>query len=484
MVTGLTHIAVTPTPAMNTASVTVDWDSIPGVTQYRFRFRPLGGSWNASTITGSQRTMNYLSFNSTYEVQVRVFESQLGANVQGEYTKTYTFTTPPEGGKLPDCINPNSFNVTLNSPVSASISWSSVPNATTYIVQMRPKNTLVWGGTSTSGNSVTFTALSPNTVYEYRVRTTCTPGYTANSSADFSAVDTFLTPSLGNCGTISNLLVSNVGLSNATLTWNPTNYASAYQVEMRLKNGGVWGGTTTLDTSFTFNNLSANSTYEYRVRAFCNNPLLTNTASGSFSSIGEFTTNAQTLTACLPPTNIQTAPTTNSVVVTWDTALNGMQYFINLKTAAATTWGGTTVSTNTRTFNNLSPNTSYQVRIRTVCTPGTTFSANSVFSDTVLFMTTALANKFETGSANEAITVYPNPTRDWLNIDYTSETQEPVLIQVRDMTGRLLNTTQLIPMIGKNPAQVDMSSLSNGIYWIQITQNGVLKFTNRVQKTN
>ena len=80
--------------------------------------------------------------------------------------------------------------------------------------------------------------------------------------------------------------------------------------------------------------------------------------------------------------------------------------------------------------------------------------------------------------------VYPNPTRDWLNIDYTSETEEPVLIQVRDMTGRLLNTTQLIPMIGKNPAQVDMSSLSNGIYWIQISQNGTLKFTNRVQKSN
>ncbi|MBU3676999.1 MAG: fibronectin type III domain-containing protein, partial [Chitinophagaceae bacterium] len=352
LVTGLTHIASTPVSGQTTASVTVDWNDVSGVTQYRLRYRPVGGTWNASTITGSQRVMN-LAFNTTYEVQARVYES---ASVQGEYTTTYTFTTPQEATKLNDCQVPSP-TATVNNPSSATITWNGVTYGTNYIVQVRPKNTLVWGGTSTAGNSVTFNALSPNTTYEYRVRATCTPGYTSNGTSNFSAIDSFTTSPLANCGTIANLSVTNVGINNATIRWSPTVYASSYQVEMRLKNTAVWGGTTLTDTFFTFTNLSANSQYEYRVRAFCNNPLLTNSASGAFTSIGEFTTNAQTLTACLPPTNIQTTPSTNSVAISWDTAVNGMQYFVNLKAQNAASWGGTTVATNNITFANLSPST-------------------------------------------------------------------------------------------------------------------------------
>ncbi|MGI9191616.1 MAG: fibronectin type III domain-containing protein [Chitinophagaceae bacterium] len=477
LVTGLTHTAATPVSGQISANVTVDWDDVPGVTQYRLRIRPQGGTWNASTITGSQRIMN-LAFNTTYEVQARVYESQ---QVQGEYTTTYTFTTPVEGNKLPDCLTPPT-SVTVNNPSSVTISWPSAVNATSYIVQVRPKNSLVWGGSSTSGNSITFNSLSSNTVYEYRIRTTCTPGYTSNGTSSFSAVDSFTTTPLANCGTINNLTVNNVGINNATIRWSPTLYASAYQVEMRLKNTAVWGGTTTVDTSFTFNNLSANSQYEYRVRTFCNNPLLTNTTSGTFSAIGEFTTNAQTLTTCLPPTNIQTTPTANSVGITWNTALNGMQYFVNLKTQNAGSWGGTTVSTNNITFSSLSPSTNYQVRIRTVCTPGTTFSANSVFSDTVLFVTTSLANKFDIGTGAESIRVYPNPIRDWLHIDYTSQTEDPVVVYVRDMSGRVINTIQVAPMIGENPIEIDFRNAANGLYVVQIVQSGTLKFTSKITK--
>ncbi|MGI9191617.1 MAG: fibronectin type III domain-containing protein [Chitinophagaceae bacterium] len=479
LVSNLTHIASTPAVGATGASVTVDWDSIPGVTQYRFRIRPQGGNWNTSTITGSQRTVS-LAFNTTYEVQVRAY---INSTTQGEYTTVYTFTTPLEGGKLQDCLTPTT-SVTVNSPSSATVSWSSATNGASYVVQVRPKNSLVWGGSSTSGNSITFNALSSNTIYEYRIRTTCTPGTTVNGTSNFSAVDSFTTLTLGSCGTVNNISVTNVGINSATIRWSPTLYASSYQVQMRLKNSASWGGTTLTDTSFTFNNLSANSQYEFRVRAFCNNPSLTNTPSGLFSSIGEFTTNAQTLTACLPPTNIQTTPTANSVGITWNTALNGMQYFVNLKTQNAGSWGGTTVSTNNITFSSLSPSTNYQVRIRTVCTPGTTFSANSVFSDTVLFVTTSLANLFETGIEASAVRVYPNPAQHLLHIDYSSLNTEPVHVALHDMAGRLIYENKMTPLVGDNNIEIDLSSVSSGLYMLSVIQQGKRLFMNKVQKSN
>ncbi|MBU3677872.1 MAG: T9SS type A sorting domain-containing protein, partial [Chitinophagaceae bacterium] len=145
-------------------------------------------------------------------------------------------------------------------------------------------------------------------------------------------------------------------------------------------------------------------------------------------------------------------------------------------------WGGTTVATNNITFANLSPSTNYQVRIRTVCTPGTTFSANSVFSDTVVFVTTSLANKFNNQLGEEAISVYPNPTRDWLHIDFTSASEETLVVYVRDMSGRCLKTIQMQTMPGQNPMDIDLRDVVDGLYLIQIQQAGIIKSTQKVLK--
>jgi hypothetical protein len=482
LVTGVTHNAATPITGQTTASITVDWDDVPGVTQYRMRFRLQGGNWNASTITGSQRIMN-LQFDKSYEVQVRAYES---ASVQGEYTTTYTFNTPASPGKLPTCLAPTDIAVTMNSPVSATLSWTSSTYGVNYFVEMRAVNSLVWGGTTTTGNSVTFPALTPGASYEFRIRTTCLTGYTEFGTSPFSAIDTFVMPTMNVCGNVTNLNTVSTTANSATISWTPVAFATSYQVQMRLKNTASWGGTTTASTSFTFTNLSGSSIYEYRVRAMCNAvPAVTTTPTGLFTSVSEFTTaSAPVLGTCLPPTNIVAVPSSNSVSITWDSAANDMSYFINIKQANAASWGGTTVNTLSRTFTSLSPSTDYQIRIRTACTPGTTTSPNSVFSDTVFFTTTSIANKAIFDEASAAVwNVYPNPTRDNLHIDFNSQSTDNVRVEVRDMTGRLIQTQQYEPMIGKNTLDISLQSAANGLYLIQIYQGSKLQFMNKVQKT-
>lgn len=484
IVTGLTHSAVTPVAGQNAATITVDWADVPGLTQYRMRIRTLGGNWNPSTITGSQRTMTNLAFNTTYEVQVRPYES---ATVQGEYTSTYTFTTPQEPGKLPSCDFPINITAISATPFTVTISWTGANFGVNYVVEMRLKNSLVWGGSSTSANSITFNSLSPNTTYEFRIRTACEIGYTETVNSAFSTIDTFKTLSINACGTVTNLTTVGTTTNTATVSWSPVSFATSYQVQMRLKNTATWGGTSVVGTSVTFNNLSSSSVYEYQVRAFCNGvPVVTSSPTGAFSSIAEFTTGvAPVVPSCLPPTNITTTPTSNSVTVNWDSVAFGTSYFINIKPANSNTWGGTTVSTLSRTFINLSPSTNYHVRIRTTCAPGTTLTPSSIFSDTVFFATTAMANKANFGTEGPATCqVYPNPTRDNLHVDFTSQSTEPVRIEVRDMTGRLIQVQRIEAMIGQNTFDINLQSSADGLYLLHIYQGSTLQFMNKVQKTH
>jgi hypothetical protein len=188
---------------------------------------------------------------------------------------------------------------------------------------------------------------------------------------------------------------------------------------------------------------------------------------------------------CLPPTNIVATPTANSVTVTWDSASNASNYFINIKQANAASWGGTVVNTLSRTFNSLSPSTDYQIRIRTSCTPGTTTSNNSVFSDTIIVTTTALANKAVFGTDDMAsYKVYPNPTRDNLHVNFMSQSNDEVRIDVRDMTGRLIQSQRIEPMIGENTFDINLQSSADGLYLIQIYQGTTMQFMNKIQKTH
>jgi hypothetical protein len=482
MVTGLTHNTATPVSGNTSASVTIDWNDVVDVTQYRLRYRAVGGNWNPNTITGSQRVLT-LAFNTTYEVQVRVYES---GSVQGEYTRTYTFTTPSDPGKLPDCTIPTNITTTINSAVSATINWTAASQAATYLVEMRPKNTLVWGGSSTSTTSKTFVSLSPSTTYEFRIRTHCTPGTTENGTSVFSAVDTFRTSAMAPCGAVQNLTTSSVTANSVGLQWSSVSFATGYQVQLRLKNTAVWGGTTTAGTSFTFNNLSGSSTYEYRVRAFCNNtPALTTTTSGAFTTVGEFTTSATpVLATCLAPTNVVVTPSLTTLAMSWDSAANANRYFLNIKQASSSTWGGTTSYGLSYTFSNLAPATNYHIRLRTVCNVGTTVNSNSAFTDTIFTATTALPNKMINGHIDLPIAIYPNPTRDILQIDYSSNTSELVRVLVLDVTGRTVYTTEAKPLIGENNITLNLSMLQDGIYVVRVLQGNEVRFVGQVTKTN
>jgi len=66
------------------------------------------------------------------------------------------------------------------------------------------------------------------------------------------------------------------------------------------------------------------------------------------------------------------------------------------------------------------------------------------------------------------ITVYPNPVKDFLVVDFNSEKLEKARYQLFDGTGRLINTGEL-----KNlKTEINTSTLSSGLYMLSISSGG------------
>ncbi|MBL7728994.1 MAG: M4 family metallopeptidase, partial [Dinghuibacter sp.] len=103
---------------------------------------------------------------------------------------------------------------------TATISWNSMPGATTYSVQYKPNGASSWFSAGTVTDTfINFSYLNHSTLYDWRVRPSCNGNY---SYAQF----TTLAPICAVPGTLSSIVVD----TTATLSWNPTNYGTSFTI--------------------------------------------------------------------------------------------------------------------------------------------------------------------------------------------------------------------------------------------------------------
>ncbi|RQO30489.1 hypothetical protein DBR32_13060 [Taibaiella sp. KBW10] len=83
--------------------------------------------------------------------------------------------------------------------------------------------------------------------------------------------------------------------------------------------------------------------------------------------------------------------------------------------------------------------------------------------------TTSLVDVIKGHQFKEALVVYPNPTKSDVNFDYTFTKNTTATVKVLDVTGRVVFTQAYGKQaIGKKSFKIDMSSLSNGMYSIEL----------------
>ncbi len=156
----------------------------------------------------------------------------------------------------------------------------------------------------------------------------------------------------------------------------------------------------------------------------------------------------------LPPVNLKTTEiTSNSAFLSWDVTTEGSFYIINMKKETDENWTIYSVNDNYTEMFNLEPNTTYQWRVKS-----TKFSFESRFSDIVTFKT---LNGSNIDYNKDDITIYPNPTSNFVNINGIDNIEKVIIY---NSLGKIVSQ--------EYTNTIDVSLYPSGIYIFNIiTQN-------------
>lgn len=277
---------------------------------------------------------------------------------------------------LGSCLAPKSLTVSNITGSNATVSWVAVSGATGYNLQWRAVGSAAWTTVNNAGNPYNITGLPPSDEIEVQVQTVCGNG---NSAYSYGVI--FISSSGGgggnpSCGTPGNLTASATSSTSGLASWSAVSGANSYQLSYKLSNATNWSNPVNLtSTSYTLTGLSAGSTYNVRVSATCSG-VASNYATTTFTTTGG------NGAACGAPGNLSaTANSSSTANISWSAGSGASYYQLYYKTASSAYWSAAiTVIGTTFALSGLAANTSYNVRVRTVCASGTSVFVNTTFT--------------------------------------------------------------------------------------------------------
>lgn len=268
---------VSPVNATNNLpqSIAFTWENLPNASSYGLEiseastFQSL--NVNQAGITGTSFVVNNLTLGKTYFW--RVFAMINGE--KGNYSQVWTFTTESTQVSLPPAttlVSPS--NESTNQPIALSFSWTTVPTATSYRIQISTSSSFssyVVNQGSITSTSYQATNLTENTTYYWRVRTANEAGNGARSSVwSFKTGSTILNSAPGPATLISPTN-SSLGIGRPVkFTWRKEPNATSYRIQIATSQN--FGSTIVVnqgsiaDTTVTISNLNASTRYFWRIR--------------------------------------------------------------------------------------------------------------------------------------------------------------------------------------------------------------------------
>lgn len=345
---------------------------------------------------------------------------------------------------------PTGLNTASIAAASAVLSWASTGAGSSYTVQYKTSSSTNWQSSpALSTNTFNLTGLAPSTTYNWQVKSGCSP---------YSAPVNFTTTAgVSNCTIPSGLTTSGIAYNSAKCNWIAASGAVQYTVEFKLSSATTWTTAGTSATnSFMLSGLAAGKGYDWRVKANCS----------GFSSAISFTTTQTTSggggATCVAPSGLTgVALSSVSARLTWQAVPNAGSYVLQIRRQGTMTWYsmGTTTLLSVRVIN-LMPGTTYEWRIKAVCS---NYSAIAV-------VTTPAAMPF--GMDDEdfdtpVIHLFPNPARDVLNVQYSGNITKDHSWFIADAVGRIVKTLDALPEFGI----IDVSVLPGGVYFLGVSQS-------------
>lgn len=374
--TGLNPNATTLTiTSVESTSVVMGWIKVEGASGYYLERKVGSGSWAALSTISSADTVTYtnssLTPNTSYSYRIRAFKTYSGTDGVSSYSSTQTITTAPD--------KVTGLTVSTRGINSLSVSWNGAAGATFYIVQRRASGGSFSSLSNKSSNSFTDSGLTPNTTYEYRIKS-------ANSFGTSDSYSSIVSDKTGIVPSAPTLSMSSRTINSTSFSWNNISGVSGYYLDVKI-GSAAWTSLPNQNssaTSFTHTGLSQGTTYSYRIRSY-----ISYTGSDGISSYSS-TLQILTLTKLSAPSGFSISSSDGtSLTLGWNSVSNNSGYQIQQSTSSTFSNNNVTrsASSTSLSISGLSASTTYYFR---VLTKGSGNYANSDYSSTeITYLTTS-----------------------------------------------------------------------------------------------
>lgn len=231
-------------------------------------------------------------------------------------------------------------------------------------------------------------------------------------------------------------------------------------------NSATWKTITVADTNNkTIYALSPLTTYEYKMASVFGSVI------SNYGTLKTFTTQCD----CMQPSVNSTVLSNSSVKMAWVDDACSIDHRIQYKKSTATYYTTKIVYDSlgvpNTTITGLSPNTTYQYRVRTDCNTSGTF--NSGYTAIGTFATPLRLGE----SNNHLLSVYPNPSEGVVSINYNGDYS----LRIFNLLGEVVYSNEVRGNI--ESLTIDLSNLNNGIYMVNVTSDeGVITQRLEIQK--
>lgn len=298
------------------------------------------------------------------------------ATLYGTYTMVFIWCNDGSGGNQPPaaidnisisymtCPRPTNLTASNIAGRTATLSWTENGTATNWVLQYATNSSFTENFTevNVSGTaSKEITGLTPETKYYARVKSVIGNQESSWSDVkDFNTTATCIKPTNVTATDITAYTVL-IGWTNGEVGQNAWEISYSTSTQSNPENGTV---IAVENNPYTLTGLTPETSYYVYVRANCGDE----DGKSSWSSYKYFTT----LATCIKPTGLTASNVTSSTAtITW-TAGEAEQDAWNLeyKKSSESDWQSVPVTTTSYNLINLSPVTTYNVRVQANCGDG------------------------------------------------------------------------------------------------------------------
>lgn len=413
----------------------------------------------------------------------------------------------------PPCISPDISNIVINTLNDGIVFWTPVTAATSYLLYYRKLGEINWNIINANSTNAAVPDMEDCTVYEFAVKSTCLEYDTASLGA-------IVLDKTQNCGActknsycmdgqgFNNYFIKSVKIGTNSPIVTGNNAVNGYYFykgqNIHLDKDSSYAVTIQAGTQFTAGQLNVGGWIDYNQDGLfdqVSENMFASTVNDTFPGTFGFTVpfnavpgitrmrlflTSSPLEACnanffsgevedycveifeseLPcnsPRNMDTfLVEQNAITFQWDSTENSISTYIKYRKVGATEWEERVTTALIYTIDDLKECTEYEFEVYTIC-------PFKLSNDTSFIVKTkCMVDVFDPFGPLQAIKIYPNPVRNSLYAEISTDLPRQVNLQMRDISGKLISNQTFQLNAGTNQITLnDLQYLAEGMYLLQ-----------------